>query len=199
MLKRQTRIHFVLLLAFVGIIATAIQPASAAQLSTTPSLTGEQLVGTTRWDADCNADGTGRITIVGTGSASGPYKGTFRESGVVWVTKSGTTLYENFHATFEIRSSAPAARITGRKLEKPPQTFDGLNCQGYPLFGYVSDPPNGYQAVIRRGERTFQDQGTSVSFVFFNCTVVPPCVTDGMTEDFTSGKGATLVGEDSSE
>lgn len=162
-------------------------------------MTGEHLQSAiVNWHADCHQDGTGRITYSASGSAVGPYNGTFKERGVVWVTNSGGVPYENFFAAFEIRSTSPSATIVGTKSEIPPETFPGLYCGGYPIYGYSSyfnDAPNVYNARIRRGENTFKDKGTSNVEVTFGCTD-PACLPNSIREDFTSTSGTMLIARD---
>jgi hypothetical protein len=198
-MKASTRLLLALLVTAFAVPATGAQMVSAAELRTTPSLTGEQLSGTTvSWKAHCNADGTGKITYKAKGSASGPYAGSFRESGAVSVTKVGGTLYENFSAEFDIRSTNPEARIEGKTSEIPPETFQGVQCQGYPVFGYTSifnDVPNGYQAEITRNDVEFNDRGTADTELDFGCTT-PPCIPNFMKGVFASSKEATLTADD---
>jgi hypothetical protein len=147
----------------------AASPALAAP-PTTPSLTGEHLVGpTVQRTVHCNADGTGYVPFSTSGAATGPYSGTFTEQGVLAFTKANGLLYENFYAKFQIQSSTPAATINGVKAEIPPETIGappGATCQSYALvnYGYTTignAQPNQYGATISRDGQTYSDKGST--------------------------------------
>jgi hypothetical protein len=184
-----------------------------------PTLTGETLSGTTiaTTSASCNPDGTSTFTYQTTGSASGPYNGTFSETGTVTIGPqplvAGTFsapggIVTGWTASFTINSVAPAASITGtKKLLPPPPGFSAdisgiceSGTRGIPGFlpfpeqysanGLVSHQLLGYTATISiAGDGQYQDSGTSRGFV----SVLPatPSV-DAFTETFVSQEAATI-------
>jgi hypothetical protein len=179
-----------------------MQSASAEGPPSTPSLTGEILTGnsiTTSRGSHCNADGTGYITFSVSGTAAPVYIGTFREWGVVAITKKNGLFYENFAAAFVINSITPKATIYGA-TEEPAQTFPpppGYPCQayggprgsGYSSYGNV--PPNLYRATISRGGYQYRDNGAT-DVTFDDCSSPSVCASN-FEERFTSSRGALLT------
>jgi hypothetical protein len=184
--------------ALFGTVVAGLSAVPAAAQPTTPSLSGENLTGpTVQRSAHCNADGTGYVTFSTSGTAAGPYTGTFSESGVLAVTKSTGRYYEHFAAGFRINSVTPSANIRGGKAEIPPETLSpspGKTCQsynqagsGYTTAGHTT--PDLYQAIVEREGQTFEDNGTTeVTVPIGPCTACAP-----FHETFSSSKGLTLT------
>ena len=196
MRRLSQRLKLVLLFGTVVAGLSAV-PAVAAP-PTTPSLTGESLTGpTVQRNVHCNADGTGYATFSTSGTATGPYVGTFNESGVLAIVKYHGLYYENFVAGLQVKSVTPSATIRGAKAEIPPETFSpspGRTCQSYdqPNAGYSTlghTTPDLYQAIIGREGQTYDDNGhTDVTVPIGPCTVCGP-----FRETFASSKGLVLT------
>jgi hypothetical protein len=201
------------LLASVVLASAFGAHAWAASPPTTPSLTGETLNGTvTQVSQHCRADGSGYYTFTASGTAAGPYTGTFTEQGVVLITLRNSLFYEQLIARFQIQSVTPPARIVGTKAEIPPETFPpppGISCPVY-NFGYTTignTQPNRYQATIRTGNpgsddegQTYQDSGTTDMTVLWNCNAAGVCAGGSIQESFVSNRGPVLQpGEDCHE
>ncbi len=145
-----------------------------------PSLAGENLVsstglaGTGDHTAECNPAGTNRITFFATGVATGPYPGTFTESGVIEFTTSPGVLpvVTRFEAEFTIMSVV--GTVTGTKTLNPAvfptDTFrSGALCSSSflgrhtdSLFGVVFD----YTARITSPTGVFQGQDSGSGNVY---------------------------------
>ena len=145
------------LLAATAIACLAATPTAGAQ--TPPSLTGETLIGdpgavtvscqgseddfTIRWDV------SGRVT-------SGPYPGTFHETG----SHTGPGI-DVVTARFEINSSAGTVTGNTRYVFPAPLAATPCNAYGAGSFGRLR-----YEATIVSPEGAFADQGAADMFAF---------------------------------
>jgi hypothetical protein len=127
---------------------------SARAAVSPPSLKGEILTGTNGSGTDCKiVRGVSRqFTYTVSGTASGPFPGTFTESATYYETNGGT-----FNATFTIDS--PAGQISGTKTAHNV----GMGClNGSGSFiadRYILT----YTAQIQTKDGTFTDQGPSAA------------------------------------
>ncbi|HMJ96077.1 MAG TPA: hypothetical protein VK486_09500 [Thermoleophilaceae bacterium] len=146
-------------------------------LESTPA-TGQQ---TTFGSFTCDKNGTTVVPFQTSGSAFGPYSGTFTETGTITIgpqtvpgldaTSSGPIL--DFQASFTITSVFPTATITGTKHlapTSPPAAElsafghcdpDGSSPPAGAVFAIVSDPFVLYDAQINAVTGTRTDSGTS--------------------------------------
>ena len=153
-------------------------PAASAQTSP-PTLTGEQFhVGSATGPLLCLGSGSFAFSYTVSGTATGPYAGTFTETGSG--TASASTLTDSgsvnsFTVTFTISSAA--GQVTGT------QTLISANdqCLVNPtIFGF--DAGTSYQATIRTSGGNYTDQGTADT---------NPAVNNGpvaLSESFTSSQ-----------
>jgi hypothetical protein len=153
------------LIAAVAAAALAL-PASA--VAAPPSLDGETLLDNTPTITSlvCGNDGI-KLGYSVNGTASGPYAGTFAETGAL----DGTSLT----ATFTIDTAL--GRVTGTKTAQV-----GVTCRiGPPCSGVepcadrsaIYGGEGTYRAVIRTPGGAFTDQGTFSDF-FYRCPECPP-------------------------
>ncbi len=173
--RRWARITCVLAAALVvGLV-------SAAAASALPStLTGEffladqlQGPGTVKVSASCNPLGTSTISYFASGAASGPYLGTFTESGTATIGRLTAPDFvngfefgflTNLDAFFTIDS--PAGQVTGTKSLVLPSTVLGLCYDTNPgSFREICCSPTGfglhYDATIETGGAFYGDTGDS--------------------------------------
>jgi hypothetical protein len=149
-----------------------------AQTAAPPPLTTEHLearegfigqTGTVRIEADC-APASGRPTIAytATGPASGPYPGTYTESGTVTLERVmpaniGVPVVA-FHAVFTIDSAA--GQVAGTKQFVPSPTSYGIcnldTSLGFPVGIHIADLRDmSYTATITTATATCTTEGTS--------------------------------------
>ena len=184
----------------------AAAPAAVAQ---TASLSGETLVSqeavpgheTTFGDFTCDKDGTTTFSFTTTGSAGGPYVGTFVETGTITIgpqtnmeiDSRGVGAILAFQATFSIDSLFPPATVTGTKSLAPtaptgPTLAAFGRCEpdgGAPptaVFALISTTNVLYEATIVAPTGTRTDSGNAGLFV--EAGSVPGATT--FLESFTS-------------
>lgn len=142
--------------------ATAAKPQPPAPM-TGELLFAEAFLGhEVETDADCQPDGSGIFTFSVEGIATGPYPGTFTESGTLVILSDGTI--DSVAVTFEIDS--PLATITGTKTVRPSGPF-GAHC----FDGPTGDSASGvlrtfYTAHIHTAAGTFRDEGRTTGEFF---------------------------------
>jgi hypothetical protein len=194
-------------LAVTGVLFALMAPASFAQavslggesFESTPAL-GDQ---TTFGSFTCSKNGTTVIPFQTSGSAFGPYSGTFTETGTVTIgpqtvagldaTSSGPIL--DFQASFTVTSVFPTATITGTKHlapTSPPAANlsafghcdpDGSTPPSSAVFAIVSDPFVLYDAQINAVTGTRTDSGTGS---FLIQSVTSPTAPASFQESFNS-------------
>src|SRR2546428_8337836 len=113
--------------ALVIAIATLFAPAAQAQVPP-PTLSGEHFAGVPEVTTNCHPDGTSTVTFTVSGAATGPYPGTFTETGSATIGPQtlspgggqsiGTLL--TFDAVFTISSAT--GDVTGTKTLAFPVT-----------------------------------------------------------------------------
>ena len=147
----------------VGMLAVGlVLGLSGVAAAQPPTLSGEEFSGpgvtVTSLDCGIGPDGNVRIesTYRSTGTASGPYAGTYRETG--GVAPDGT-----FSARFAIDSSA--GRVIGKRTGPAGQTCRFGSCSGVKAcegeHGLLFASYGGsYQALIRTRGGAFADSGT---------------------------------------
>ena len=172
-------------LATTAVLFALMAPASFGQAS---SLSGEfletnPLLGqqTTYSPFTCDKDGTTVVSFQTAGTATGPYLGTFTETGTFTIGPQTNTTIDSrgvgaildFQASFTINSSTPAATVTGAKQLAPtsPNPSDlsafgrcdphGSSPPDTAVFAIVSDPFVLYTAQINSVTGTRTDSGTS--------------------------------------
>ncbi len=175
------------------VLATEPSGPVAGQAYDAPStLTGERFFVTsgnvlsgdvTIIEASCNRAGTSTIQFTATGVATGPYPGTFTETGTATLGPhpgvGASTIYAeatSFEATFSIDS--PAGQVTGRKfLASPPGATQGQCSDFSPLDPEVVFIPFGcapgvfcpgvrYEAEIMTPGGAFRDRGSASVTVY---------------------------------
>lgn len=163
-----------------ALLASVAAVGAEAQTAPPPTLTGEQLAscgsgslpggggvscdggdrGTLAIRVRCNDDGSGTISWTATGQATGPYNGTFTETGTVSFTGPG--FVTNLQVTFHIDSVVPDADVDGRKFFVGPIGASG-DCIEFStaVFGNVGGVVR-YEAIIKPSTGgSFADEGTS--------------------------------------
>ena len=202
-----------LLAAMLVAIAIVAAPVSAQEPGT---IVGETLFanGPTcggapclRTEATCNADGTSTIRFTVTGTAVGPYPGTFSASGTVTVGPQtlrpplGNYLYPvagpvvGFSETFRIESGDTV--ITGTKDHKPSglpgfedigagvAACDPTHAGSEPGHNYRAVLPATYEATIQDSEGTVRQRGdTYMNFADTKFCELPICHYTDFAEAF---------------
>lgn len=145
-------------------IGVAGAPAASAQTTTPATLSGEMLSG-----ASGEFDGVGCLTggpfsFSTSGTATGPYPGTFTEtgSGTVTYAADGTgTGPVSFSASFKIDSAN--GEVTGTKTFNGPVAPFGVCYQDPNNYLFTAVPS--YQATIQTSQSNYTDQGTADTYV----------------------------------
>jgi hypothetical protein len=141
------------LLVFLAAAALA-GPARAAVVVT---LSGEQASGTGSTTLQCDLTGSGTATYSVVGVATGPYPGTYAETGTITFRDGGV---ESFHASFTIESGL--TRITGTKDVGAGGTAFCRGTTGSPVDQTaVGNVFPRYEARIDSPTGTFTDRGVS--------------------------------------
>ena len=185
------RVKTVFIAGLVTLLAGAIGTAPRA-LATPPPMTGEFFVSnvtsgseTLTTDATCSRTDPSTITYAATGTAVGPYPGTFTESGVVTVStqaagqfSNGVPLYKvsAIEAFFTVQSTfgdvAGTKRLVATDVYAACETFAGeVFPSTYPPVGVtghyrlLNPSSNGYglayDAIIRTADGVYRDRGIS--------------------------------------
>ena len=143
---------------------------SAAPPQAKPSLAGESFAGTPTVTFACDPMNSSTISYTVTGTAAGPYAGTFTETGTatlgpqgIWKDPTNPNApgdVTSFNATFTIQT-ASGVKISGSKQLAPPGTLAGNQgfCDNFGLqsFGVQSD----YTASIKAKGPSCTDTGQS--------------------------------------
>lgn len=192
---RPRRAHWILVAT--ALCVAAIPGIAQAQ---TPSLTGEALQGAdvftfpsgqVQVTANCDPSGTSTFEYTASGPASGPYPGTFTESGSGTIgpqdQPNGSGIVESFSATFSIES--PLGQVTGTKSLGLGDPFGvGSFCEtepaGSPFTGLTLFLPSAaYDARIQTIDGRFIDRGETRVTIHKVC--VARCA-DFFEETYTS-------------
>ncbi len=174
--------------------------ASAQAATPPPTLTGEQfsdpapnITGT------CNPDGTSTVYFDASGTATGPYTGTFTETGTATIgpqaftdppiNSSFTGPVVTFDAIFTITSGT--TQITGTKTLALVNGSQAIgDCFTHDLVhavDVIALDSVSYQAAIATGDATYSDHGRNPRvFVQHLENPVPQVVSQGFFEDFLS-------------
>ena len=138
--------------AAIGLVSIA--PAKAQVLP--PTLSGEALVGSFTMDPACTDVASGTYVFSSSGNATGPYPGTYQETGTLTVSSLG--LAASFSADFSVTSGSTV--ITGTKTGSwdfgtPVRCLFGIQ------FHLTEPQPLTYTATITTPEGVYTDSGTS--------------------------------------
>jgi hypothetical protein len=172
-------------------------PLAPTALAATPaSLNGEVFTGqgdTRTLDGDCSSPGNGSFTFSTSGTATGPYPGTFSESGTFTISTdhtNGLPAVTAYSATFTITSSA--GNVTGTKAlaNEPEAKCDPETSQvAIPaseenelLLGYTASIDNNYQTG-------------SVSLWLVGSVDESPALLQSFDANFSSAPAASPGGE----
>jgi hypothetical protein len=142
-----------------GLLGPAVigVPAASAQAAP-PTLAGEQLTGPQPGTIgiSCSSNsGTGSFSFTTSGTATGPYPGTFTETGSGTVNPAARLA--SYTATFTIDSAA--GEVTGTDT----LNSSGINstCFTGPGDFYTLPASSSYQATIQTAQGNYADEGTS--------------------------------------
>ena len=193
------------MLAGVAVLAVALVGANQAagagkKESSVAPLTGEMLfaadmplVGSSNVSGTCNLVGNSTFNFTVMGEASGPYPGTFTESGTFTVGPPLMPVLVSFNSTFTINSSA--GTVDGTKTFTGPLNVGACGIAAFPPDGHSLQGTLSYTAEITTPTGSGTDSGTSVvtyqdtrmrlpgfnDFSFnedFTSTAAPPCDDD---------------------
>jgi hypothetical protein len=174
-------------LAVIVALALAAAGVAVAQPAPPSTLTGESFHQDTPTitSVDCNESANYTYSYFATGTATGPYPGTF--------TETGTLIFNRLEASFTIDSAA--GQVTGTKTANV-----GVSCAGGPPCSgaeacsdegasYNTDPSgfsgtDRYEATIRTASGAFADNGLFTA-VFYRSDP-PPSPLNGFNSDFLS-------------
>jgi hypothetical protein len=176
------RTRILALTLFLAVSAVVAQPAAAEVVPAT--LTGETLVGVPEVTASCNDDLSGTISFRVSGVATGPYPGTFTETGTATSSPVGETgpLVLALDAAFTIQSGPDV--VTGTKHFNARLESLGI-CD--PAGVVVVIGSTTYTARISASSGSFSDRGGS-DVAFEN---IADFIVD-FTENFTSELAAPV-------
>jgi len=184
-----------------GVLVLAVVLITSAQAATPPpTLEGEVFVDDTPTvTGTCNPDGTSTIYFEAAGPASGPYNGTFTETGTATIgpqaftdppiNSSFTGPVVTFDAIFTITSGT--FQITGTKTLSLVNTSTAIgDCfthdSVHALEVILRDAVS-YQAAITTGDATYSDHGRNPRvFVQHVENPIPQIAFQGFLEDFKS-------------
>ena len=166
--------------ACIAVVAVALAAAATAAAQFPPTLTGEFFLadrlagpGTLNVVGNCNPTGTSTISYSASGAASGPYPGTFTETGSAVI---GPLTAPHFVGGFEFgfltrldavfTIDSVTGQVTGSKSLVVPSTALGLCYDTSPgTFRELSPDATGfglhYDATIETGGMAFGDTGDS--------------------------------------
>jgi hypothetical protein len=182
----------------LGLAAPALAaPPSSSPPPPPPSLAGESFLGTEPGTAatSCtvNTDKSGSAGFTATGTAAGPYPGTFTESGTYSFGPSVTYgTVTAFHSTFTITSATGAVSGTKDLAAVVPDSSLGYCANGAPTPGpfsiaYLISTPVTYQATITTPAGPYSDSGSAtVSSAVFNFGLLGP---QAFQEQFLTSNG----------
>jgi len=171
-------------MAFMGPAAGAAEPPPTLQdeglFDPNPTVTGS-----------CNAAGTSTIDFSAAGAASGPFPGTFTETGTVTIGPQPPGTVLTLTASFTIDS--PVGQVSGSKQFTTTSSGSG-SCRDLGGFSahFVDTQALSYTATIQNEAGVFTDQGTSGLQVANNTngTVTGPEVGSSFVEFFQSDRAA---------
>jgi hypothetical protein len=164
--RRRGAVLAVLVFTLVSALA-----AGAAQADTLPpSLAGEALVagpnstvgdGVFGVSVQCNPDQSGSFTFSASGTATGPYPGTFVESGSVTVNTLGAVAA--FHADFQIVDSLGVLTVHGSKdLVADASDLGACFSDAYSYDAEFATRAS-YSATIDTASGSYRDTGSSTT------------------------------------
>jgi hypothetical protein len=175
------------MLVLVGLLAMP----GHTQTTAPPTLTGENLLAfshgqVTSTAVNCTQDsqGEGTITYTATGEVfTGPYPGTFTESGTISTTKNAGDQFAqvtSLSAEFEIVDETGTTRVSGTKSLSEDSTARALCIEDAVVRTITLDSREVeandliYEASIETPSGTFIDRGTSDLFVAHYVVTDPP-------------------------
>jgi hypothetical protein len=168
--------------ALVAAVGLAVVPAAAAQPVVT--LTGEELTAGPASVVTFQCGSPSTMTYHATGTALGPYPGTFVEDGSVTFENGGV---QSYSAQFTIDS--PAGTISGTKELAPAEPGNTSSCgpvEQFPEFAQLSVVES-YDATISDAfGRTFHEIGRAVSNIIASKTTAGQ-TSLSMSQSFRSG------------
>ncbi len=134
---------------------------------------------------ECNSDGSGTFTYSASGTATGPYNGTFTETGTVTTDSSRNVIASSAHFTI----TSAQGTVTGSETIAPNSPLG--TCGGIQPTGdsFIKSQDN-YQATITTPSGNYLDQGN------FSKLVVVLAHQSGFTdlnEQFNSSKTQTTL------
>lgn len=174
--------------AVAGLLGpTVIGAAASAASPPAPTLTGEYF-SFPSGGIDVSCGNTGSFSFALSGTAAGPYTGTFTASGTGTVDPLYTLA--SFTETFTINS--PAGQVTGTKTISAPESSGEFCYQDPDTF--IITPTTNYQATISTGQGNYTDQGTASSYIAFTNGAV-----SDFQESFASSQSQTTLIEPASK
>jgi len=176
-------VHRLLLIALVlpMLLVASLAPVHAAPLPPPPTLTGEVLTEPSTISVrDCLSGGS--FTFSAAGPATGPYPGTFTESGSVTV--DGNTQVTAFSATFTIQS--PQGTVTGQKTLDTTVPNTSAGCFNSTTNAGAIIPTTYTATIVTPTGSAYHDQGTATTGVAIDGTLTV------LLEQFTSTLSQTV-------
>ena len=165
-----------------------------------PTLQGETFTGsasqTPATTCRLELDNSGDATFTASGVATGPYPGTFTETGSYSfgpvVNPNGFGVVTSFHSTFTITSATGS--VSGTKDLVGPAPGSISTCA---VFAYLLTTPLDYDATVTTGSGTFRDSGTATA----STATGTPFEVDAQAfvEDFLTSNGVVPLGPQTKE
>jgi len=152
-------------------LISALLGAGTAHAATPPSLAGEVLSAGPNSDSgegvfgastyQCNSDESGAFTFTASGVASGPYPGSFVESGNVTVDSAANLVV--FHSDFTITSGSTTIRGSKELVANAVENYGG--CYSDPFsYDTIFNARSSYSATIDGDTASYRDTGVSHSY-----------------------------------
>ncbi len=169
--------------AVVTVALSSLAIGSTAAAQGPPTLSGELLSGAAQLDSTCAATVSTANSFTASGSAFGPFEGTFAEQGTFAIgPEDDGAAVEAFSASFQIES--PSGTVVGTKAydpSQPPQSARCVDGVGYPgnfqvLYSATITTPDGC---------SYADSGVGLVSLAFDPRV-PPGADSPFAEDFES-------------
>jgi hypothetical protein len=152
-------------------LVSALLGAGSAHAAAPPSLAGEVLSAGPNSDFgdgvfgatthQCNEDESGSFTFIASGQASGPYPGTFVESGSVTVDAAASLVV--FHSDFTITSASTTIRGTKDLVANAPENYGGCYADSF-SYDTLFNARSTYTATINGDTATYRDTGSSTTY-----------------------------------
>lgn len=159
---RRIRSLTCLMFAVIGLAMPGV-----AQAAPPATLTGEQF-NSVGGPGSVNCDAVGDFSFTASGVATGPYSGTFTETGTGTISQIFFGPVTAFSASFTVLSPSGDVLVRGTKSLDPTVPNPSVGCLSPPNVGIVFGIPTAYVATIVTPAGDYRDEGTSIIQTLFS-------------------------------